>query len=46
MNKWWMNINNGVKGEKSTLLSALARQKQKLKGYDQIKENRSLSPWG
>ena len=31
MNKWkWINMNNGVKGEKSTLLSALARQKQKL----------------
>ena len=49
--KWisgrWMNINNWVKGEKSTLLSALAKQKQKLwRGYDQIKENRSLSPWG
>ena len=42
-----MNINNGVKGENSTLLSALARQKQTMKGYnDQIKENRSLSPWG
>ena len=28
-------------------MSALARQKRKLmRGYDQIKENRSLSPWG
>ena len=40
--KWiserWMNKNNGVKGEKSPLLSAHAGQKQKL-WRDQIKES-------
>ena len=48
--KWisgrWMNINNGVKRwEVTAFVRPCWTKTETMKGYDQTKENRSLSPW-